>query len=474
MYEATRRYVSAVAQLLAERAGLDCDVPGEWEIRWVWPTEVEIQHGTTGEVWTETADEFRQEILFAKRWGAYYDRHLQSARGLPEYSAYAQDIRLDPVVSRQLDVPIGTALYPNLVTPTPDQIATLLVIRTLGTEDIPVFDEARFDHEYRRMREAFDDNYIRFQQVAPLVGFRSEVASLELEPGLWIDHLTDKERPEFIRLGEVYASEGFGMARSVPTHALRQTYELRKVVGGSPDAPRDGPESGPEGVRTSRFGYLMDEVPLALAAYKSGYCVCTDSMGYYDNWLVSGGGGGGRLPTVPPGQKSYHLTAEEADGFPEFWSRWKSDGAKRRKYLRQAAKRLLYASERPRDEDRLLDLMVAGEALFPGIVDKPSNTELSFRLSSYAAGFLGTTTEQRLSIFRQMRDAYNLRSQIVHGDTVDVAIVTEAVQQSEEHIRNGLHKALQLASRSPTGGKKIVDEDDLLFPDNAEVSCGQD
>ncbi len=162
----------------------------------------------------------------------------------------------------------------------------------------------------------------------------------------------------------------------------------------------------------------------------------------------------------------YRLNQEEASGLLAFWRETRSSGLERknRRYLGVAMRRLRYAIGRERLEDRLVDLVVAAEALFPGIVGKPSSTELSYRLSMYVAGLLGGNQEERRLIFARMRQAYALRSSIVHGDAVDERTVAQLVQDVERFVREGLRKAIKLASAAPGGGAKLIEEEDLTFP----------
>jgi len=60
--------------------------------------------------------------------------------------------------------------------------------------------------------------------------------------------------------------------------------------------------------------------------------------------------------------------------------------------------------------ERLLALAIALEALFsPG-----DQQEMSFRIALYASQLVGTE-ENRKAIFQQIREAYNLRSKLVHA-----------------------------------------------------------
>jgi hypothetical protein len=112
-----------------------------------------------------------------------------------------------------------------------------------------------------------------------------------------------------------------------------------------------------------------------------------------------------------------------------------------------ALRRLRFAAEREIDEDRIVDLMIAAEALF--IERSGDYDELRFRISINAAFFLENALSRRRAVFQTVRAGYDVRSQIVHGDRPDTARIEcrdvplpEMVQRMEEIIRQALCKRL--------------------------------
>lgn len=82
------------------------------------------------------------------------------------------------------------------------------------------------------------------------------------------------------------------------------------------------------------------------------------------------------------------------------------------KKIELAFKRWSETSERLLDEDKLIDYWVALESLFTS----DSNQEVKFRASLRIAAFLGETPENRKDIYNDMRNSYDRRSAIVHGE----------------------------------------------------------
>jgi hypothetical protein len=172
--------------------------------------------------------------------------------------------------------------------------------------------------------------------------------------------------------------------------------------------------------------------------------------------------------------------ATKADGawlssFKQFWDRLQSEGVRKRKFLDVAVRRYSYAHERHRLEDKIVDLLVAADALFLSDYNKadPYIGEIRFRMSLRAALFLDSNGEARKRIFRQMRAAYDLRSSIVHGgDTGKVKLpprpdgsstpVEVFVWTIQEYMRVTLQKAIGLALLPETPAA-LVDWDELIF-----------
>ena len=61
-------------------------------------------------------------------------------------------------------------------------------------------------------------------------------------------------------------------------------------------------------------------------------------------------------------------------------------------------------------EDRLLDTAISLETMYS--LDAP---EITYKLGTRAAHYLGTTGEERIQIFRKIKDFYSARSALVHG-----------------------------------------------------------
>jgi UDP-2,3-diacylglucosamine pyrophosphatase LpxH len=80
-------------------------------------------------------------------------------------------------------------------------------------------------------------------------------------------------------------------------------------------------------------------------------------------------------------------------------------------FLLNAFRYLLAAERLRRNEDRLINLFIALEALY-----SDRSGELSYKLSNRMASLLARTDQERGDIFEHVRDLYDKRSKIIHGD----------------------------------------------------------
>jgi hypothetical protein len=106
-------------------------------------------------------------------------------------------------------------------------------------------------------------------------------------------------------------------------------------------------------------------------------------------------------------------------------------------------------TNRTRPEDQLLDYWIALEALFAS----DGRGELRFRCSLRIAAYLGKSADERVALYKEMRDSYDARSDLVHGE-VPKGNVTALAARTRECLRRSLIR--------------ILDEDALSAPTKSE------
>jgi hypothetical protein len=111
------------------------------------------------------------------------------------------------------------------------------------------------------------------------------------------------------------------------------------------------------------------------------------------------------------------------------------------------------------DHDEALDAVGSVTAL-EALLTKPGETEgLSYRLSLRIANLLGRDSTSRKDIFKEVKNFYNLRSRIVHGDLPDDRLLARLnVDSMRETLRRVLLSVMALYSE----GMRPVDLPDRL------------
>lgn len=251
----------------------------------------------------------------------------------------------------------------------------------------------------------------------------------------------------------------------------RTECRLPKVVG---DDHQPNPQSGEQDQRTQRAAHdRIEQVvnALRLAGIESAYSsaiIHRPSKWAFDQDRFFRGRFQPDLFYVSS------LEDQWLDGFEQFWQSFQSAADRKRSFLDVAIRRFGYAHERRRAEDRIIDLMISAEALFFSDYNKDNYIgEIRYRLSLRAALFLASEPDSQRTIFRWMRDAYDLRSKLAHGGDVSsmklpkrldgtVVDIEEFVTAIQTYIRLALVKAIHLAN-DPVAPKNLVEWNELVF-----------
>ena len=134
-----------------------------------------------------------------------------------------------------------------------------------------------------------------------------------------------------------------------------------------------------------------------------------------------------------------------------------------------ALRRFNLTFERQQLDDQIVDLMIAVESLFLNY--QGNRGEQRFRLALRAAKFVESPRYDPRQVFALMREAYDIRSDLVHGGSIkkiklpDIpdAKLGDLVLASEEILRLGIRKTLG----DPRAGRTGYWED-LLFDNSVE------
>ena len=117
------------------------------------------------------------------------------------------------------------------------------------------------------------------------------------------------------------------------------------------------------------------------------------------------------------GFERYRIESGEVEPFVALWEKLRDERRRDLRFLTTALRRFAFAGERSTPEDRLLDLVIAAEALFT----PKTTTAVAHKVAFNCAAFLHVDGHSAEDVFRRMKRAYRDRSKVAHGDTIELS-----------------------------------------------------
>lgn len=303
------------------------------------------------------------------------------------------------------------------------------------------------------MEESFRDVYVEFEKyiyksillyklTAPLRGLSGTIGEVDFGNKLRLRRISDSEKVAYMRMME----RPFGFSSGLGTMDIADIrYTLETVYPHRKDTP----------MSTSSFRASFEDVITALRLFKSGRVdfnvIKTEATSWHPIGGASYGSGFSRQGRTFRG--SYELNESEKSDLLRLWRiirsfRKKTGSFRSGKYLNIALRRFNFGIEESDAENKMIDFLIAFEALYL----PESGGELTYRLSNRVAIMLGKKDAKTEKIREFMTTAYNLRSKIVHGkDVRPIKIekmtikIKDFAQRVEEYLRESLKSFLILS-----------------------------
>jgi hypothetical protein len=329
------------------------------------------------------------------------------------------------------------------------------------------FDPARFGELYAEIEGALLAREISEVMWVPLLGFDAteQGGSVYLGDGWQLRPMTDQEisasldwgtipgRPDPVGMGEVR------WVSRLDQWALAKEVLLPKVIGDDADPPTPWPAELDLGIATE----LGDRLVTALRLVAGGsVCAGAAASASMPSVLIPGFGGGyARKFVARPGEAPpCVLEPAKVPALQETWLHLAAPAVAGDKALTVALRRLRDAPLRPSDEDKLIDLVIAAEALFLTDTGRSEDRgELTYRLALRAALFIDDSPHRRAQIREFFRRIYRARSAVVHGGQPgglrsldgDEATLADSVGELDRLMRLALHKAVLIRAGRRSG-----------------------
>lgn len=401
-----------------------------------------------------TDGHFRERKERMRRlWPMLNDEWL---RLLPDYQTCTECLKADVVVGPHLDRLVGTIMSASRLEA--NNILKSLIHAMLDDEGRLAFTDERFHSKWRELVGFFAADRIASKTVAPLPHLVVPPFPFRLNNELILDRLTDDEVTRCYQVGVIRPdSLQFPLIDREVAVGIRRTMILPKLIRRG-DEPHELPEAGHEGSFGNRPLFrddlVIDDVLSALRLFKHTQIRIAGLASWTDSPWLNAGTSYRVLGRWPYGGK-FELSEGEVQHFLELWRLLEERAAR----FGFSIHRFNLAFDRGLLADRIVDLVIAAEALFLGDLDEKYRGELRFRFALRAAKFIEHPNYGELDIFAVMRQAYDARSAIVHGGSPKEtrlpdnpsANLPTFIDAIEELVRLGLRKALSMKE----DGKKM-------------------
>lgn len=318
---------------------------------------------------------------------------------LPRYSACLTALEGDDVIRPRLNQQVGL---------TPSAANLMKRLLDLGITGSHEFDPRKFDEEYGIFEETFYNDRVVCDAIAVVEGLLWQEERSILREGLEISQWKQE--------GTESATTDDGLHRNSLWAVVRKTYQVPKFFRDEDD---QGAYLEQQKVIEKQVADEIEQVVSALRVFAN----CFDF--YYPGirikkprWLFEqdrrlrnraiGGGFG-----------SYLLQRHDCQAFAAFWRKLEEPEARRE--LDVALRRLGDSCIRYRNEDKLIDLIIAAESLFGPGRNTISKAEV---IARSASRYLTSDHAMQEQIKEEFRLAYKLRNSIIHEGRIEASALS--------------------------------------------------
>lgn len=342
---------------------------------------------------------------------------------IQEYENAIKLMKEDEVISKQLGVLVGT--YRGKGKMEAHQLLNNLIQQSI--EDYlenRKFVEKLFDESYYQLESFFYNDKIPISHKLLIGNFKSE-NTIVVEDDIIIRPMTVNEKDFF----KITGMMGIMNKYSYLTHVLEHVVNVQKLIGDQEPSEKREPNT--------EFD-ILEKLLSALRLFKKGKIIAgvfmTQStsnipvMGtsWYERGLVSS-----------YSSSEYILKSEELSEFRDLWKLVLESKYHQSKSVSIAIRRFNYAYDREKNEDEIIDYLISFEALF----FKNEKQELREKLSRRVARLLENDFDNRKRLSKTIKDFYDKRSSIVHGDETEIS--PEYVNEIQDVLRKSIKKILE-------------------------------
>ncbi len=323
---------------------------------------------------------------------------------IPEYSKCVSVMLEDPVISKHIDNHIAT-VNGGFWLSAWDYLSDVIVSQfpSYPNNDVPKFSIERFESTYTDLEQFFYSEGLPESVIAPLQNFDCDQDRIDLGQDLFIRKLTEQEQQSMLNSTNTWLPAFWSINVKF---VLQCNLMSRKAFNVAiPDWVK---EFSPLTVLNT----AEEKISIALTIlrlFKSGAVgisylrrKCSLNIPFFRNmtaWQTVHG--------IYIGS-TYNLTKEELPSFHLFWSNICDKSLEG-----VAVRRFNYSYGRANPEDKLIDLMIAFEALF--LKGENGGNAQGAIIAVACSALIGKNEKNRKEIREKIKKAYHTRNEIVHG-----------------------------------------------------------
>lgn len=371
----------------------------------------------------------------------FVSRHLEELSQLPEWIQVVECLHRDEIINPYLKHQIRSPF--DVVIVNERNLLYWIIAGSVDEKKPFIFNDDIFNSVYGHMERYFYSETFTRKSICLLLGFDIEVEEINLKEDLRIRRVSKDEIEELWRRSSWFRGmaefSGFGLP------PLKCVLELFTEA---PKLYRDA-EYSPELEPDLEF----DKVISALRLFKRGwvdypFIIRRASPTLSSSTSFSMKGNKRTIHANLPFGISYRLLKEETEDFMEFYRGIydKIDCSKIH------LKRFNETYTRKSIEDKLIDYMISFESLY---LTREEKMEMAYKLAHRVSLLLSKNEKKRKQIFQEMKKAYSLRSNIVHGRKVKKVRIankeysfSDFIQIIEEHLRSSIRLFLEESNLS--------------------------
>ena len=422
---------------------------------------------------TEKEGVWSIEEVEKPEWGTLIHLHGSHIAQLNSYTSCVRLLQVDTVIAPHLDKLVGIHGGGAGLVQT-SQILPRFITSLLSDSESLSLNQERFDALYKRMEDFFYSQQLNMRLIAPVINVTGLRDPTLLTDDVYIVPNSDN------RLGQWISDTREGVAlvpwRAVPglTHSLEHQFTAPKVIvdttqPGAEETPVQDSQS-PLAVAVNRIERMVSTLRLLKPDYIAIPFIEHDLLEWHPMPME-----GNQAPLYPPHWRifgsRYVLQEGDVPEIPALYRALSPELLRKHRFIKVAVQRIERSVEETEPAQRLVDLVIALEALLLGDIGPAElRGELAFRLSLRGAYFLARDGMQRRKLYPEFKKAYQLRSAIVHGDELPQEVkifrqripIKEFVNRIENHARE-VAKRMLLLAKQPNAPRELVKWDDLVL-----------